>query len=303
MRAREAPALRGLGERLHRLMFVRSPNPNDRWPAELHLRFARKRMRTFLVEKRHFGPLLVQKAIYPEGQEICHTVIVHPPGGIAGGDELTVEIDLETNSSAVITTPAAAKWYKAPRRRCRQETTVRLAQGSTLDWLPQENIFYNATHVDSTFTLQMEPGATAIGWDIGSLGRAASGEQWLEGSLRFVTSIKRTDGTPLWVERLLLDASSSLREAYQGLYGFSAFGTMWATGSGCMATVAEEIVSHLLLETELRAGVTSFPEGVLLIRALAQDAERLRQMMIDCWLRLRPLVHGLPSQRLRLWAT
>ncbi|MBV8377808.1 MAG: urease accessory protein UreD [Verrucomicrobia bacterium] len=260
-------------------------------------------MRTVLVENRHFGPLLVQKAIYPEGEQICHAVIVHPPGGIAGGDELTVEIDLQADSNVVITTPAAAKWYKAPRHRCRQETTVRLAERSTLDWLPQENIFYNATHVSSNFILQLEPGATAIGWDMGLLGRGASGEQWLEGSLRSVTSIERGDGSPLWVERLLLDAPSSMLEACQCLSGFVAFGTLWAIGSSCMAAVANELHSHLPLEAELRAGATSLPGGILLLRVLAQDIERLRQMMTECWLRLRPLVHGLPPQRLRLWAT
>ena len=202
-----------------------------------------------------------------------------------------------------MTTPAAAKWYKAPRQRCRQKTTIRLAKGSTLDWLPQENIFYNATHAESIFTLQIEPGATAIGWEIGLLGRQASGEQWLEGSLRFVTSIERTDGRPIWVERLLLDASASLREACQGLCGFNVFGTLWAIGSGCTAAVAEEMTADLPFETVFRAGVTSLPEGILLVRGLAQDVERLRQMMMDCWMRLRPQVHGLPSQRLRLWAT
>jgi urease accessory protein len=256
-----------------------------------------------LVEKRHSGPLLVQKALYPEGEKVCHAVIVHPPGGIAGGDELTVDIEVEANSHAVVTTPAAAKWYKAPSRRCRQQTTIRLAKGSTLDWLPQENIFYNATHVESSFTLQIEPGASAIGWEMGLLGRRASAEQWLEGSLRFVTSIERTDGLPLWVERLLLDASPSLREASQGLCSFNAFGTLWATGSGCTAVVAEELAFDLPFETSLRAGATCLPEGILLVRGLAHEVERLRRVMMDCWMRLRPQVHGLPSQRLRLWAT
>jgi urease accessory protein len=279
------------------------PAVHDGWPAELHLRFARQKKRTVLVEKRHSGPLVVQKAIYPEDEQICHVVIVHPPGGIAGGDELTVEIDLEANTSAVVTTPAATKWYKAPRRRCRQQTTIRLAEGSTLDWLPQENLFYNATHAESSFTLQIGAGATAIGWEIGMLGRQAYGEEWLEGSLRFLTSIERTDGLPLWVERLRLEASSSLRKAYQGLCGFNVFGTLWAIGAGCTAALAEELGSDLPLESGLRAGATSLPEGILLVRGLANDVERLRQMMMDCWMRLRLPVNGLPSQRLRLWAT
>jgi urease accessory protein len=260
-------------------------------------------MRTRLVENRHLGPLLVQKAIYPEGERVCHAVIVHPPGGIAGGDELTVEIDLEANSNAVLSTPAAAKWYKAPRQRCRQHTTIRLAKGSTLDWLPQENIFYNATRAESAFTLQVEEGATAIGWEINLLGRQESGEKWSEGSLRFVTSIERMEGLPLWTEQLRLDASSPLRESYQGLWGFNAFATLWAIGAACTAAVAEELALHLPLETDLRAGATSLAEGILLVRGLAHDVERLRELMMECWMRLRLRVHGLPPQRLRLWAT
>jgi urease accessory protein len=260
-------------------------------------------MRTVLVENRHTGPLLVQKALYPEGEQVCHAVIVHPPGGIAGGDELTVEIDLEANSNAVVLTPAAAKWYKAPRQTCLQQTTIRVANGSTLDWLPQENIFYNATHALSTFTLEIDPGASAIGWEIGLLGRQESGETWAEGSLRLETSIEQTDGRPLWVERLQLDASSSLREALHGLHGYNAFATLWAVGENCTANVAEELAMDLPFETELRAGATCLPGGILLVRGIAHDVERLRQMMMDCWLRLRPPVHGLPSQPLRLWAT
>jgi len=190
-------------------------------------------MRTVLVENRHSGPLVVQKALYPEGEQVCHAVIVHPPGGIAGGDELSVEIDLEANSKAVVITPAAAKWYKAPCQPCSQQTIIRLAKGSTLDWLPQENIFYNATRAVSTFTLQIDPRASAIGWEIGVLGRHESGERWAEGSLRFLTSIERTDGLPLCVERLRLEASASLREASQGLYGYNSFATLWAVGTAC----------------------------------------------------------------------
>jgi len=284
-------------------MFITAPQAHEPWPAELYLRFARKEKRTVLVERRHSGPLTVQKALYPEGEQICHAVIIHPPGGIAGGDQLALEIDLEANSSAVLTTPAAAKWYKAPLQQCRQQVMIRLAQGSTLDWLPQENIFFNATRVESAFTLQIDPGATAIGWEIGVLGRQASAEQWTEGSLRCLTSIQRTDGLPLWFERLALDASDSFRKAPQGLFGHNVFGTLWAIGPGCTIARVEELASSLPFETGLRTGATCLPGGTLLIRGLADAVEPLRQMMVDCWLRLRPLVHGLQSHRLRLWAT
>jgi urease accessory protein len=284
-------------------MSIKEPQAHEGWPAKLRLRFAHREMRTVLAERRHSGPLTVQKALYPEGPQVCHAVIVHPPGGVASGDELAFEIELEANSRAVVTTPAAAKWYKAPGRRCRQEVTIRLAQGSSLDWLPQENIFFNATQVESAFRLQIDPGATAMGWEIAVLGRQASGEQWIEGSLHSTTSIQRTDGLPLWFERLAFEACDAVRKTPHGLFGYNVFGTLWAIGSGCTAVRAEELAAGLPLKTGLRAGATFLPHGVLLIRGLADAVEPLRQLMVDCWLQLRPLVHGLPPRRLRLWAT
>ena len=102
---------------------------DSEWLAELHLHFARHKTRTVLIENRHSGPLRVQKALYPEGGQVCHAVIIHPPGGLAGGDKLSVEINLEANSNVVVLTPAASKWYKAPLLPCSQQTTIRLAKG------------------------------------------------------------------------------------------------------------------------------------------------------------------------------
>src|ERR1700736_743262 len=105
----------------------------EEWRAELGLRFARREGRTVLVERRHKGPLTVQKALYPEGPEVCHAVIIHPPGGIAGGDQLSIDIELEERSRAVVTTPAATKWYKAANVPSRQEINIRVRPGSSLD--------------------------------------------------------------------------------------------------------------------------------------------------------------------------
>lgn len=279
------------------------PTARDRWAAELHVRFTRRNERTVLIEKRHTGPLLVQKALYPEGREVCHVVIVHPPGGIAGGDDLAIQVDLEPDTSAVLTTPAATKWYKAVGHRSRQQVHIRVAKGCALDWLPQENIYFNATQVESGLTVQIDPGATAIGWEIGLLGRQASAEKWLEGSIRSEASIMDENRRQLWVERMILDASSQLRQAPQGLSGYNVFGTLWAVGSSNAAALADVLASQLPFGTELRAGVTTTPEGILLVRAVAHDVERLRHTMIACWTRLRPSLHRLRAQPLRLWAT
>ena len=60
---------------------------SKRWDASLLLEFTKSSIskKTLLSRREHFGPLLIQKALYPEGDEICHAVVLHPPAGIAGG--------------------------------------------------------------------------------------------------------------------------------------------------------------------------------------------------------------------------
>jgi urease accessory protein len=277
--------------------------PETFWKARLELKFGRREGRTALIKRLHTGPLTVQKALYPEGPEICHAVIIHPPGGIAGGDQLKLDIGLEENSRAVLSTPASTKWYKAPGHPSSQEINIRLDSGATLDWLPQENLFFDASHAESRFRLVIAPDATAIGWEAIMLGRQASKEAWVTGSIRLATEISRPCGEMLWVDRMILPAGSALLGAPQALDGFKLFGLLWAIGPSCTRELAEELAKSLPSNENLRAGVTCLPNGVLLIRVLSDKIEALRRILVNCWMRLRPIINGLTAQPLRLWAT
>ena len=98
------------------------------WQACLTVGFANDRGTTRMVERSHVGPLRIQKPLYPEGPQVCHAIIVHPLGGVVGGDQLTVHAAVGTASHALIATPGAAKWYKANGHVSRQE--VRLTVGA-----------------------------------------------------------------------------------------------------------------------------------------------------------------------------
>jgi urease accessory protein len=273
-----------------------------RWQGKLDLTFTRTANRTTLRSCRHVGPLRVQKPLYPEGSEICHAVLIHPPGGLADRDDLSIGLTLEPGAHSVLTTPGATKWYKAKDGSTLCATIV-LHAGAILEWLPNENIYFSKASARTTFRVQLANGAIACGWDIHMLGRIAAGESWDIGELRATTEFARDDGSPIWSERTWLRAGFDLVHARQGLAGYPIFGTLWCVGAQCGADLAETLAAELPSTPALRAGVSLIPPNVLLVRAVGHQIEPVRSVMVGCWSRIRPVLIGREAQPLRLWST
>ena len=266
------------------------------WHAELELAYGRFADCTRPVLRRHQGPLRVQKHLYAEGPQVCQHIIVHPPGGIAGGDQLNISASVGEQAWAQLTSPGAAKWYRA-NGPAYQQLTLQVAAGATLEWLPQESIVYCGAQAQLETRIELQGDARLCYWDMVALGRPASGERFDSGEFRSRLEIHR-DGQLLWHERQRIAGNDGLLDSPIGLGGQPVFATLLITG---------EIDAELLercreLPSAVRGDLTQLP-GLLVARCLADQALHARAWLIALWQQLRPALLGREAVPPRIWNT
>jgi urease accessory protein len=275
-----------------------------RWQARLNLDFVNKNQRTYLAKNLHYGPLVLQKTLHPEGEQVCHGVIIHPPGGVAGGDELRLNVTLDDNSHALLTTPGAGKWYKANGRQASQYLQFSLQNSACLEWLPQENILFDGAQVKFSAEVNLAPDAKYVGWEILCFGRQAQQERWQTGSLHQGLSIRRNQSL-IWNERTCLKPSHALIESIVGLYGNAVSASFVIAAGTVPASVLEAcraIQPKLTLDSQAKYGMTALPE-IYVARYVGQSAQCARQYFEALWQILRPWYAGREVTRPRIWNT
>jgi urease accessory protein len=170
------------------------------WRARLELSFEPSVGRTVLRRANHRGPLRVQRALYPEGDEVCHVYLVHPPGGVVAGDELAVDLHVAAGAHVVVTTPGAQRLYRSEGARARVVVSCRIDDGGVLEYLPQETIAFSGCRAELELEVELSAGGRFLGWEITVLGRAASAAPFAAGELVSRLGITR-DARPEVIER------------------------------------------------------------------------------------------------------
>jgi urease accessory protein len=274
------------------------------WQGHLQLTYQHDGQRT-TVHDRHSGPLRILKSLYPEGPQVCHNVVVHPPAGIAGGDELTIDATLGEHTHALVTTPGATRFYRSHGELALQTATVRVAGSARFEWLPLETICHRSTNGENRMRFELSPGAEMMGWDVLALGLPASGEAFDHG--RFTQQIELPG---VWLERGTVDgAQAHLLDSPIGWAGHRVMATMWfASGSALdsprreslLDVVREAIGGHALRSV---AGATSPHAQVVVLRALAHRVEPAMGLLVSVWQRWRRVAWGLGGTVPRVWRT
>jgi urease accessory protein len=273
------------------------------WNATLSLDYSLQAGKT-IAHFRHDGPLRILQSLYPEGDAVCHNVLVHPPGGLVGGDTLDIAVTAATGSHGLITTPGATRFYKSLGETALQRTHIRLAPGARAEWLPMEALCYSGCLAENHLTLDLAPGAELMGWDVTALGLPSAGQPFVEGSF-----CQHIELPGVWLERARIRADDRLLlDSPLGLAGQRCVATLFfASGSKLerkrrelALDVAREVMgAHALINT---AGATSPDAQVIVVRVLAPLVEPAMGLLKQVWKSWRRHFWDQAAPSPRIWS-
>jgi urease accessory protein len=273
------------------------------WHARLDLRYRHDDAQRTVLQHAHTGPLRIFKSLYPEGGGICHNVIIHPPGGLVGGDTLEITAQVATGAHALLSTPGATRFYRGDGVTATQSVALTLEAGARLEWVPLEAIAYPGCLAQNRLVATLGEGAEWLGWDVCALGLPAAGQAFDSGSLT-----QHIEIPGLWLERSHIDAADTrLLESPLGLNGQRCLGTLWlASGTPFTRERREhllEAVREVLTTNDsgLPVAATCPNPQLLVLRAMAPVAEPLMAMFQRVWATLRAQAWGLSSVPPRIW--
>jgi urease accessory protein len=273
------------------------------WHAELKLDYRQESGKTVLRHV-HTGPLRVLQSLYPEGDAVCHNVLVHPPGGLVGGDTLEIAVEVQEGAHGLITTPGATRFYRSDGPTALQHSRLHLQAGARLEWLPLEAILHSGCQAENRLTMALAPGAELMGWDVTALGLPLANQPFVQGRFR-----QHINVPGLWLERGTLDAADTrLLDGPAGLAGYRCMASLFFISGNpldrqrkqrALDCARDVLAGHALAGT---AGVTSPHPQVIVVRALAPLVEPAMTLLRSVRMTWRAEMWQMPANEPRVWA-
>ena len=274
------------------------------WHAQLDIRYTPEQERT-VARHSHNGPLRVLQSLYPEGDGICHNVLVHPPGGLVGGDTLDMTVAASGNAHGLLTTPGATRFYRSAGELALQRTRIDLQDQARLEWLPLEALAYNQCHAENRLTLNLAPQAEFMGWDVTAFGLPSAALPFELGSF-----LQHVEVPGVWLERGRIDATDKrLMDGPLGLAGHRCMASLFfVSGSPLERHRREaglELARDLLAGNALlaSAGVSCPNPQVMVLRVLSPLVEPAMLLLRQVWVAWRAHFWQLPAVSPRIWST
>jgi urease accessory protein len=273
------------------------------WRADLKLDYTLESQHT-VVRYLHQGPLRILQSLYPEGDQICHNVLVHPPGGLVGGDTLDIQVTVAEGAHGLVSTPGATRFYKSGGHPALQQVVAHLADNAKLEWLPLEAIAYNDCEATNRAIFNLAPSAELITWDVTALGLPSSDMAFTQGHFQ-----QHLEIPGVWLERgNIRGEDTRWLNSPLGLAGSKCLASLvFASGSAidsdrttqALEAAREVIESHPL---RLQAGITCAHPQVIVLRVMSPLVGPTMDLLKKVWAVWRHTLWALPSTPPRIWS-
>lgn len=295
---------------MKQLISAHAPQMSDQhaqtWFARLEMGFEQQNNRTVMKHRKHFGPIRVQKMLWPEKTGVCHAIIVHPPAGIAGGDHLTFTVAVNQDAHAVVTTPGAGKWYKTNGKTAHQHIDLSVQDHAILEWLPQETMLFDGAVTQSQTQIRLTQAASFIGWDMLVIGRQARAENFLQGEYANCFELWR-DQTLLVADTLRFQGQDCWLKSCLGMSGHAVMGSFWAVApekyrATVMLEQHIELIRALMVRMKVNVTLTIL-DDVICARFLGDDVRLCHDAFAAIRAKLRRYWYDLDEEFPRIWRT
>ncbi|MGB3508223.1 MAG: urease accessory protein UreD [Microcoleaceae cyanobacterium] len=266
------------------------------WHGSLNLIYGKQNNTTQILTSKNQAPLKIQRSFYPEGKDVCHSMILHTAGGVVGGDRLSINIKLQPTSHALITTAAASKIYRSNGQVAKQNISIKVDTQACLEWLPQPTILFNGAEYRQDVKVELGPEATWMSWEIIRFGRSARGEKFLAGNWRSYTEVWQ-ENYPLWIDRQWLKGGWEMVDSILGLAGNSVVGSFVFIGQPVTAeivTKARGLWNNFDSNISAETGVTRLPKGMI-CRYRGESTINVKNWFLSVWDYLRLFYFKRPS--------
>ncbi len=272
------------------------------WSARLALDLERMQRRTVVADRRHFGPLCIQKSFQAEDGS-CHVYVLHPPGGLAGGDDVELRVRVGADATALVTMPASTKFYRTAGAASRLVNRLSVAAGGALEWLPPETILFGGSNAVLRTEIRLDSAAAFIGWEALVLGRPLSGDRFAVGNFEQRLELF-VDDRPVLLERFAAGAGDAALVAPWGLGDEANTASLIAYPADevVLTAVRDALGAVANIRDACRVGA-SLVDSVLVVRGLAPKTVALRRRLEAAWCALAPLLLGRPALAPRIWNT
>ena len=277
------------------------------WLADISLFYEKRGSNTKLVHREQIGPLMVQRPFYPE-IGIAHTYLLHPPGGVVGGDQLNINIHVASEAHSLITTPGATKFYRSSGATSTQTQRLSVDSGGFLEWLPQENIFFPNSQAHIKTQVNIHKNAHFIGWEMNCFGRPVLNEIFTQGLITGRTNIQ-IDGKLLLSESIYIDSINETKHA-AGMRNYPMLGNLYIyPASDVLEDKLRTLINEYFHEqtglfgnSDPICGITEI-DGLLVIRYLGYQTEPMMACFSTLWQHTRQHWLGTLPEVPRIWAT